>query len=1007
MATRLKPQAQAQAVDVALTQQTSLTTVKTLLSTGLDCIAYLRSLFSDEHFVDNKLEAPRAPISDSNPPSSSQVEKTKQGPQTVRVKKLDRGVSKEGDKYLDWIEKGAADALEKNYLQQLVLAIYLDPSEPHNVVECYSFTFAYETDADGNKRPEMVVRNQLSGMVLSDTGSTSGKRQTKEGEAGRQVQQMIKALIANTQAMNELPRRRFITIRLYYTEDTPSDYEPPLFSAVVSDQKQFQLTTSSVNEQPDIVKMGTLNTGFHGVTLQAISVTPLLEIKYDEHISLGECLTRNQDDASTRPVVWDAKALVEAIDPEWSVQPVGIKDEEGVLRTVEEVKEGGEKMSELRKVVGLEAGSEEDEVVFAGEKEARPEEELDDNEALQQALEKLDPPERHDLDAPPSTQYSPVTSRQRSVRPPVPLFHESEEEYFLRTQSVVSVSGGDRGLDKVVEGDDEEEEEDTGEEREMSPELGPEISHGFDGGVGDDADSVLVEDTPPDPDTLYETGPEAGVLSPEPSDLAQQAAVTPNQPIAPPEPSSTSKGEWAKKNNRVGKCDCGDPAEDGDMVWCCSCSQWKHVVCYGYHSSKDHRLPSDEVGFVCYPCRVVCADSDALLNPDRENEVIAALDSLSGLALFRRALALWMEEGIKPQSDLKNRLAIDASTASQLLKRLKNEKFTIDSALPAGKKSVPRGKKHEFVVNKSKEQKKMMDDKYFTPGGGDELGLSYVLDPSEQDAEAGVDESDGTSETYSLRSSSRTARASPPTPPPFPVKTRPPVHWTYKATKAGLRTSRRSHISKSAFPSAAPALAPPPAPAPARRAHRPARVVKPPKPLTAEEEDPIQTSDDEDEEWEEQPLSTPEQARESARKARRIEEQLERKAQQQKKQQQLPSTAPRTSPISSEVTKRKPLNVPAVDTGKARTGVESPIQTPTTPQATQVQRLIGHENSMDIDGDDSDDEEEEESLLVIDTQEPTQIALPRSPVSNKRRLSVGGDQRGKKVKVSEGGEVEV
>lgn len=98
-----------------------------------------------------------------------------------------------------------------------VLAIYLDPAEPTNIVEAYTFTFTYETDAMGNKvssgcissdrhpcsplapeqHPELVVRDQFKGMVISSTGtssstSSSKKRVLKEGEAKRQVQSMIK-----------------------------------------------------------------------------------------------------------------------------------------------------------------------------------------------------------------------------------------------------------------------------------------------------------------------------------------------------------------------------------------------------------------------------------------------------------------------------------------------------------------------------------------------------------------------------------------------------------------------------------------------------------------------------------------------------------------------------------------------------------------------------------------------------------------------------------------------
>lgn len=45
--------------------------------------------------------------------------------------------------------------------------------------------------------PEMIVRNQLSGMVISETSSASRPRQPiKEAEAKRQVQQMIKKYVA-------------------------------------------------------------------------------------------------------------------------------------------------------------------------------------------------------------------------------------------------------------------------------------------------------------------------------------------------------------------------------------------------------------------------------------------------------------------------------------------------------------------------------------------------------------------------------------------------------------------------------------------------------------------------------------------------------------------------------------------------------------------------------------------------------------------------------------------
>lgn len=80
------------------------------------------------------------------------------------------------------------------------------------------------------QRPELTVRDQLRGMDLSSSKSIPGKpKLVSENDAKRQVQKLIKALIVTTQSLDELPRRRFMNIRLYYNDSCPSNYEPPLF----------------------------------------------------------------------------------------------------------------------------------------------------------------------------------------------------------------------------------------------------------------------------------------------------------------------------------------------------------------------------------------------------------------------------------------------------------------------------------------------------------------------------------------------------------------------------------------------------------------------------------------------------------------------------------------------------------------------------------------------------------------------------------------------------------
>lgn len=128
----------------------------------------------------------------------------------------------------------------------------------------------------------------------------------------------------------------------------------------------------------------------HSVTLHTISIAHLLETEYDENITLAECLDRNQREASTRNVVWNAEDLVSSITDEDAkikpLDPVGILDDEGKLRSVEEVQRD-ESLKKIRLKVGLEVDEEEQLVVSKGEADkAATSTNLSDNEALQQAV---------------------------------------------------------------------------------------------------------------------------------------------------------------------------------------------------------------------------------------------------------------------------------------------------------------------------------------------------------------------------------------------------------------------------------------------------------------------------------------------------------------------------------------------------------------------------------------------------------------------------------------------
>lgn len=177
-------------------------------------------------------------------------------------------------------------------------------------------------------------------------------------------------------------------------------------------QSAYSITTEQAGDPPEVGTLGAMNTGFHGcvcmlacyktlltlvtlprVTLHTLSIAHLLDVEYDENISLDECLDRNQRDAATRNVVWDADDLVESVTDEdaklKTLEPVGIRDEQGRLRTIAEV-EHDEKLKDVRLKVGLVVDEKEQVVLPRGEADlAESSTVLSDNAALQKAVRRV------------------------------------------------------------------------------------------------------------------------------------------------------------------------------------------------------------------------------------------------------------------------------------------------------------------------------------------------------------------------------------------------------------------------------------------------------------------------------------------------------------------------------------------------------------------------------------------------------------------------------------------
>lgn len=141
-------------------------------------ISYLRNFFPSSYFVTRNIDTVEARILTPSCPNSSL--------------------------FISWYKVGVRDAFQKRYLRKLVLAVYLDDACPEKVSETYTLEFNYDK------------------------------------ETYNSIFQTIRTLSLLTQTLEPLPARKFLTLKLFYNEKTPLDYEPDGFKASVSHQFLFE-----------------------------------------------------------------------------------------------------------------------------------------------------------------------------------------------------------------------------------------------------------------------------------------------------------------------------------------------------------------------------------------------------------------------------------------------------------------------------------------------------------------------------------------------------------------------------------------------------------------------------------------------------------------------------------------------------------------------------------------------------------------------------------------------
>lgn len=228
--------------------------VQTMLTMSFGCLAFLRGLFPDDSFVDQKFVPDKV---DKNYDRNNCAQNN-----SIKIKTLARGRNSEVDVLLDWLEKAVFKSIRLKFLKALSLGIFLDENNPQEMIENYIFSFEYDND-----EVKMNVTNKNTTGNRDDSISLLDSR--------RMAQQLMRRFIIITQSLEPLPQRKFLTMRLMFNENTDPEYQPPFFrDATFEKQATIKIPTTMEKE---ITEIGTLDTKIHKLSLNILSACDLKE----------------------------------------------------------------------------------------------------------------------------------------------------------------------------------------------------------------------------------------------------------------------------------------------------------------------------------------------------------------------------------------------------------------------------------------------------------------------------------------------------------------------------------------------------------------------------------------------------------------------------------------------------------------------------------------------------------------------------------------------------------
>ncbi|KEG04345.1 HORMA domain protein, putative [Plasmodium vinckei vinckei] len=230
----------------ALTKQDSVNMMKNIIKLGISLVTYLRNLFEERAYEEVCI-------------------------QELKLKRL-LPINSESHMIINWLEKGVFDAIEKEYLRILILDIN---DVYDNTLECYKFSFSYNTamggeiditletsgnndqnnignnattNANNNNYNDPMKYNELmeekrknynmnrlqniKDRLLNKNGAKPKKEPSLllKKNAKEKTYELLRSLVLLTQTLSPLPEKTYLSMKLlYYDEIVPYNYQPPYF----------------------------------------------------------------------------------------------------------------------------------------------------------------------------------------------------------------------------------------------------------------------------------------------------------------------------------------------------------------------------------------------------------------------------------------------------------------------------------------------------------------------------------------------------------------------------------------------------------------------------------------------------------------------------------------------------------------------------------------------------------------------------------------------------------